>query len=123
MDDGYHVASPECQGYLTLEVANWDGATHDIAGVPWQARTAGGTELSLPVEGVPIAAQSSAWVAEAPDGLSLEREGVVWVRASPRDEGDFDATTFDLNLEVGQYRDAQGNVGDWSSYIAGRTSC
>jgi len=122
--DGYYVADGACptRTVSTVKVTPLDASTGQPSGATWVANTFAMPPSRFPASGIRLGGNGLPWGTAKPVDFDVE-PGPPLLIATSWGEGDSgQAETYETRIEVGQYIEYSGAVGQWSDLVA-RSEC
>ena len=119
--DGYYLVDGRCpQRMITaVKATPFGGAQQQPTGEAWiVARTDTTTNTALPAGGLRLGGDGDGWGTPTSAGLVLDPSGSVMITTTRNGSQGGPTATYGLSFDVGQYRDADGNLGQWNDLVA-----
>lgn len=122
--DGFYVADSECpaERVATVEVTPLDQEALKPAGRPWIVTAPNSEAVPLPPKGLKIGGDGAPWGDASPQAFDVAFDDRVLVTAVRAGGDSGQSATFALTMDVGQYVDHLGSVGEWADLV-GASDC
>jgi hypothetical protein len=117
--DGFYVADGACPGRSVsiVIVTPMDESGLNPAGAAWTVTTLASPPTDFPAEGVRIGGDGQPWGEAQPQDFKVEPGVPILIATRWGNEDSGQAETFETRIEVGEYVEHSGAVGQWSDLV------
>lgn len=117
--DGYYVSDEHCplRTITQVRVVEWDPDNRTEVGNDWVAVPVQSSGDALPPAGLKIGEASGTWRQVSTTEFQVGSSGELLVEIARDGNARGGGSTYDLELDVGQYRSSSGATGDWGALV------